>query len=237
MPPDPFESLFAHPYVTEGGDWIHPKAPAGGGGQGSFTTPNIWFSPLIPLAHPDSPAARQLTKEEIHLAKPTATPVVLNLSGVIVAGGALSDNTVSAVNAAAETTKINGHRYIAYETKVQVGGSLAWRANNPGNLRNAASKIGLTPGGVGHFAVFASLEAGRAAQRQLYLDKYGAQTVRAAINKLTPPSENNTDRYLKDLKNAGLDLDKDLKSQIDALMKAVAVNEGLIPGTVVARVP
>ena len=62
-------------------------------------------------------------------------------------------------------------------------------------------------------------------------------TVRAAINKLTPPSENNTARYLKDLKNAGLDLDKDLKSQIDALMKAVAVNEGLIPGTVVAREP
>ena len=109
MPPDPFESLFAHPYVTEGGDWIHPKAPAGGGGQGSFTTPNIWFSPLIPLAHPDSPAARQLTKEEIHLAKPTATPVVLKLSDVIVAGGALSDNTVLAVNAAAKATKMNGH--------------------------------------------------------------------------------------------------------------------------------
>ena len=237
VPPDPFESLFAHPYITEGGDWIHPNAPAGGGGQGSFTTPNIWLSPLIPLAHPNSPAGRQLTKEEIQLAKPTATPVVLNLSGVIVAGGALSDNTVLAVNAAAKKVTTNGDRYIAYETKVQVGGSLAWRANNPGNLRNAASKIGLTPGSVGHFAVFASLEAGRAAQKVLYLEKYGSMTVRAAIDKLTPPSENNTAGYLKDLKNAGLDLDKDVKSQIDALMKAVAVNEGLIPGTVVARVP
>ena len=142
VPNDPFEWILEHPYLTEGGDWIHPKAPAGGGGQGSFTTPNIWFSPLIPLAHPDSPAARQLTKEEIHLAKPTATPVVLNFSGVIVAGAALSDNTVLAVNAAAKKVTTNGHRYIAYETNVQVGGSLAWRANNPGNLRNAASKIG-----------------------------------------------------------------------------------------------
>ncbi len=33
MPPDPFESLFDHPFVTEGGDWIHPKASAGGGGR------------------------------------------------------------------------------------------------------------------------------------------------------------------------------------------------------------
>ena len=81
------------------------------------------------------------------------------------------------------------------------------------------------------------MEAGRAAQWLLYLEKYGALTVRAAVNKLTPSSENNTTGYLADLKNAGLDLDKDLKSQIDALMKAVAVNEGLIPGTVVAREP
>ena len=52
---------------------------------------------------------RELTKEEIQLAKPTATPVVLKLSDVIVAGGALSDNTVLAVNAAAKATKMNGH--------------------------------------------------------------------------------------------------------------------------------
>ena len=110
---------------------------------------------------------RELTKEEIQLAKPTATPVVLNLSGVIVAGGALSDNTVLAVNAAAKATKMNGHLYIAYETNVQVGGSLAWRANNPGNLRNAVSKIGLVPVGQQHFAVFATLDAGRAAQKVL----------------------------------------------------------------------
>ena len=156
-----------YPAPWGGEVYFHPNAPAGGGGQGSFTTPNIWFSPLIPLAHPNSPAGRQLTKEEIHLAKPTATPVVLKLSGVIVAGAALSDNTVLALNAAAKTTKMNGHLYIAYETKVQVGGSLAWRANNPGNLRNAVSKIGWVPVGQQHFAVFATLDAGRAAQKVL----------------------------------------------------------------------
>jgi len=61
--------------------------------------------------------------------------------------------------------------------------------------------------------------------------------VRDAINKLTPPSENDTTKYLDDLKRAGIDLDKDVKSQIDLLMPAVAANEGLIPGTVIFRSP
>lgn len=237
MPKDPFESRLEHPFVTESGDWIHPNAPAGGGGLGSFTAPNTWFLPENPLAHPNSPVGRYLAPEEIHSAKPVAVPTALKLSGVVVAGGPLSDNTVLAVNAAGDKTPPQWRRYIAYAAEVNVGGSLAWRANNPGNLRNAASKIGLVPGATGHFAVFADLTAGRAAQKTLYLEKYGAMTVRAAITKLTPPNENDTAQYLVDLKNAGLDLDKDVKSQIDALMKAVAVNEGLIAGTVVARVP
>lgn len=118
-----------------------------------------------------------------------------------------------------------------------MGGSLAWRANNPGNLRGAATKIGSVTGAVGSFAVFATLDDGRAAQRTLYLEKYGAMSVRNAINKLTPPSENDTDKYLAELKDAGVDLDKEVKSQIDVLMPAVAANEGLIAGIVVARTP
>ena len=93
------------------------------------------------------------------------------------------------------------------------------------------------PGAVGKFAVFATLEDGRAAQRNLYLTKYGDMKVRDAIDKLTPPSENDTGQYLADLKAAGIDLDATVKSQIDALMKAVQSNEGLIEGTEVDRVP
>ena len=58
-----------------------------------------------------------------------------------------------------------------------------------------------------------------------------------AINKLTPPSENDTVKYLADLKKAGVDLTKTVKSQIDVLMPAVEANEGLITGTVVPRTP
>lgn len=161
----------------------------------------------------------------------------LNISGTVVAGGALSDATILAVNAAAAKTPSQWRRYIAYVDKVKVGGSIAWRANNPGNLRTASTKIGTVSGAVGHFAVFASLKDGRAAQQDLYVSRYGDMKVRDAINKLTPPSENDTAAYLAQLKAAGVDLDKDVKSQIDTLMNAVAASEGLIPGTEVARVP
>ena len=161
----------------------------------------------------------------------------LTINGTIIAGGPLSASTIAAVNAAGAKTPSQWRRYIAYQGEVKVGGSLAWRANNPGNLRGASTKIGSVSGAVGTFAVFATLDDGRAAQRALYLDKYGDMKVRDAINKLTPPSENDTAKYLNELKDAGVDLDKDVKSQIDVLMPAVAANEGLITGTVVKRTP
>ena len=60
-------------------------------------------------------------------------------------------------------------------------------------------------------------------------------TVRAAIEKLTPPSENDTATYLKRLEGAGVDLDKTVQSQIDTLMSAVEANEGMIAGTEITR--
>lgn len=157
------------------------------------------------------------------------------IPGTIVEGGALSDADVDAINEAAPKVPKQFRRYVAYAGVIKVGGSLAWRANNPGNLRDADTKIGTVSGAVGTFAVFANMEAGRAAQRALYLNKYGAMKVRDAIEKLTPPSENDTATYLKRLEQAGVDLDKDVKSQIDVLMSAVEANEGMIVGTEIAR--
>jgi hypothetical protein len=57
------------------------------------------------------------------------------------------------------------------------------------------------------------------------------------VEKLTPDSENDTNAYLAQLKAAGVDLDKDVKSQIDVLMKAIEASEGTIVGVIVARVP
>ena len=210
-------------------DNIHPNAPAGGGGPGNFrsakslgTNPSMdkWMRPG-PLGTDHKVATEKL-----------------KIIGVIVAGLPLSQGTIVAVNKAAEKIPHSQtHRYIAYSDIVKVGGSLAWRANNPGNLRDASTKIGTVPGESGNFAVFATLEEGRSAQRDLYVSKYGDMKVRDAVNKLTPPSENDTAGYLAQLQAAGVDLDKDVKSQIDILMKAVEVNEGLIKGIEVARVP
>jgi hypothetical protein len=158
-----------------------------------------------------------------------------SITGVVVAGGPLSDADVDAIDKAAASVPKQFKHYVAYSDSIKVGGSLAWRANNPGNLRDASTKIGKVPGASGTFAVFATMEDGRAAQRDLYLSTYGAMTVRAAIEKLTPRNENDTDAYLKKLAAAGVDLDKDVKSQIDVLMPAVKNNEGMITGVVVAR--
>lgn len=160
------------------------------------------------------------------------------VSGTIVEGDTpLSKATLLAVSKAAAAVPSQWRRYIAYEKIVKVGGSLAWRANNPGNLRDAATKIGVVSGAVGKFAVFRTLEDGRTAQQELYLKKYGAMSVKDAINKLTPPSENDTTNYLAELKAAGINLDKDVQSQIDKLMVAVEKNEGLIKGIEIQRLP
>ena len=120
-------------------------------------------------------------------------------------------------------------------THVKVGGSLAWRANNPGNLRGSDQEIAKVKGGTGKFAVFETMEIGRAAQKALYNDKYGKSSVRDAVNKLTPPSENDTAKYLAALQKAGVDLDKNVESQIGKLMTAIEENEGMIVGEVVER--
>lgn len=79
------------------------------------------------------------------------------------------------------------------------------------------------------------MDEGQAAQKNLYIKKYGEMKVRDAVNMLTPPSENNTARYLAELKKAGVDLEKDMASQIDIVMKAIKVNEGATAGTEVPR--
>ena len=213
---------------------IPHSAPAGGGGPGGFrSAASTGLNPVIDKWNSPGPQGGR----KILIAQASGTAAKLNISGIVVAGAPLSAATVAAVNAAAAKVPSQWRRYIAYEDKVKVGGSLAWRANNPGNLRDASTKIGSVAGAVGHFAVFATLDAGRAAQRDLYLTKYGTMTVRKAVDKLTPPSENDTATYLANLKKAGVDLDKNISSQIDKLMTAIEANEGLIEGTEVPRVP
>jgi hypothetical protein len=209
-------------------DSTHPQAPASANGPGVGRVPG-------PLGGGANPGVAQVPGPLGGNA--VASKSVLSISGVVIAGPPLSDATIIAVNQAAKLTPPQWRRFVAYADQVKVGGSLAWRANNPGNLRDAGTKIGVVTGGVGKFAVFATLDAGRAAQKALYLNKYGDFTVKDAINKLTPPSENDTEKYLSQLTKAGVDISKDVKSQIDVLMVGVEASEGLIKGTNVPRTP
>lgn len=230
-----------HPWVNADGRLAHPDSPAGGGGPGMFRSSRPFGSTIdfdAWLPHAQSPAARTfaLTAADVKtLPVAVATPSAgapapatkkLTCQGVVAAGGPLNDATIDLINEAVKNQ--TNKRYIAYEKLVKVGGNLPWRFNNPGNLRYADTQLCTAPGQVGKFSVFATMEDGRAAQKSLYLNTYGSMTVHDAVYKLTPPEDqNNTERYLKALAADGIDLEKDVKSQIDALMTAIEKEEGV----------
>lgn len=87
-------------------------------------------------------------------------------------------------------------------TPVNVGGvtipsgTLAFKNNNPGNLRYVG-QAGASQG-VGGFARFDSPEAGfQALISQIQLDANRGLTLSQFINKYAPPSENNTSQYIQ----------------------------------------
>lgn len=181
-------------------------------------------------------AASLSSKGDVGLQAKDSKPV-LSIKGVIAEGGELSANTIKDINEAAKSVPREFRRFIAYKDGVKVGGPLSWRANNPGNLRGSSTEIGKVPGAKGEFSIFKTPDDGRAAQKELYLRKYGDWTVDAAVRKLTPENENNVEQYLKDLAAQGINLTKDVKSQIEPLMPAIKRNEGSKEGTVVNRRP
>ncbi len=82
------------------------------------------------------------------------------------------------------------------------GGSLAWRNNNPGNLR-FVGQPDASPG-EGGFAKFPSYDSGyNALKRQIQIQSDQGQTLSQFINQYAPPSDgNNTSKYLGTLETA-----------------------------------
>ncbi|WP_420095289.1 TIGR02594 family protein [Brevibacterium sediminis] len=92
-----------------------------------------------------------------------------------------------------EYTADNGDRLL------RTGGTLAWRLNNPGNLRPSRLYQGVigsadTPNGA--FAIFSSPEIGRAEKQALLRRRYNDLTLRDAIYTYAPPNENDSEQYL-----------------------------------------
>jgi len=115
------------------------------------------------------------------------------------------------------------------------GGTIAWRFNNPGNIRpaptNAKTRIGIGKTKSGAFAIFPSYEVGKQEKRALLRRKYNKYTIPQAMEIYAPRSENDTDAYTAHiLKRTGLPKDKPLSDfsdeQLDSMMSSMEEREG-----------
>lgn len=146
--------------------------------------------------------------------------------------------------------------YVIYPGEVRVGGSRAWRNNNPGNLKGGgemAQRLGAT-GHDGRFAIFPTKAAGDAAQRGLIQQRWPDQSIREMISGIdsttgkrlpygyAPKTDsNNPDRYVRSVGEwSGIDVDRVrirnlTPQQMDALIQAMQRYEHQAAGTVVPR--
>lgn len=124
---------------------------------------------------------------------------------------------------------------------VREGGSRSWRNNNPGNMRYTEfSRDKGAIGTAGKFAVFPSVEIGRAALSLLLRGpKYLNLSITKAISRYAPPSENNTDNYERLIaKLTGLNVSRKVSElsevEFTSVVGAIETIEGYTVGTEVA---
>ncbi|MFC0323675.1 integrating conjugative element protein [Gallibacterium melopsittaci] len=118
------------------------------------------------------------------------------------------------------------------------GGSLAWRNNNPGNIKcgdfsRSMGAIGCGPSG---FAVFPDETAGeKAIHALLKTNSYNNLSIAKAMERYAPPKENDTELYINQITKAtGLDRNTPMSALSDAqreqFVKAIRKHEGWIVG-------
>jgi len=121
-----------------------------------------------------------------------------------------------------------------------VRGSISYRQNNPGNIRPGefADRHGAI-GQAGGFAVFSSYEAGRAAKQALMFGpSYSSKTIRQAIERYAPATDNNNPRVYSNTiaRDLGISPDtliSDLSpEQQTAMLDSMERVEGYRPGPV-----
>lgn len=129
------------------------------------------------------------------------------------------------------------------DTIRRIGGTLAWRNNNPGNLAYGefARENGAIGKGPRNFAVFPDEATGRAALSALLRsNKYNNLTIANAIVKYAPPVENDVSLYHNRLrKMTGLNLNIKIcnldSAQMRKVTDAICVIEGWCEGRIVER--
>ncbi|MGV6989240.1 integrating conjugative element protein [Testudinibacter sp. P80/BLE/0925] len=119
------------------------------------------------------------------------------------------------------------------------GGTLAWRNNNPGNIRAGefAQRYGAIGVGPSGFAIFPDAETGeRAIHALLKTRDYNNQTIAGAIERYAPRNENNTDLYISMVTSTtGLDKNTPMSSLSDEqrrhIVNAIRTKEGWKEGS------
>ena len=148
-----------------------------------------------------------------------------------------SSTPVNATQSEKETiyTDSNGTQY------KKVGGTLAWRNNNPGNIRY--SEFSRRAGAIGSahgFAVFPDEQTGRnAIKKILASNSYKDLTIANAVSRYAPPTENNTAGYQRSLaKLTGLSVNRRISdlsdTEIDSVVEAIEQIEGWEEGKTVS---
>lgn len=135
---------------------------------------------------------------------------------------------------AGSSGKHDGTGYTVYDGSVRVGGTLAWRNNNPGNIRPGTFPT--NHGAIGSafgFAVFPDEQTGNNALNALLRTQtYQKLTVRGAIFLYAPPNDNNdTENYVNFIRRVtGLDPNTAMSSltsdQLDSVAGAIRTMEG-----------
>lgn len=120
-----------------------------------------------------------------------------------------------------------------------VGGTRAWRNNNPGNIRMSDfSRRAGAIGEAGGFAVFPDEQTGQRAVKQLLRGKsYNNLTIANAVSRYAPPSENNTVAYQRSIERlTGLSINRRISdlsdAELDKVVGAIRQIEGWKPGRV-----
>jgi hypothetical protein len=126
-----------------------------------------------------------------------------------------------------------------------VGGSFAWRTNNPGNLTKPGSYV--MPDAIGYaqrtsnsrslFVIFSDAAAGHRAHLNVVRRIYGNSTVAGMIAKYAPPTENDTQAYIDHVTSAANVSPTDVVStlsndKLDAVSAAMEKQEGFVPGVI-----
>lgn len=114
------------------------------------------------------------------------------------------------------------------------GGTIAWRFNNPGNLRPGPKyklHIGQGKTASGMFLVFPTPEAGREEKRGLLLRKYKDVSIARMLYTYAPPQENDTEGYIDSVcRKTGFSRDRIIgefsHDEMTKLMTAMEEHEG-----------